>query len=92
MDEDKREGFEPQQIVIETREKNSDGSERRRKTSLDTEDIIAVFAGIVAVIIALGMLPGWIPVNKLTIGVLSFTGVGAVIAKIIAARKKKQRP
>lgn len=58
---------------------------------MDTEDIIAIFAGLVAIIIAIAMAFGAIPVNALTVGMLTFTGVGTAIAKIIGARKKKNR-
>ena len=61
------------------------------KVSIGTEDVIALFAGIVAVIVSLGMVFGVIPVNELTIGVLTFSGAGAAIAEIISARKKKQK-
>ena len=91
MDKDKRRGFEPQKIKIETNEEGEDGAKKHTKVSIGTEDIIAIFAGIVAVIIALGMVFGAIPVNELTIGVLSFSGAGAAIAEIIAARKRKQK-
>ena len=91
MDEDKRRGFEPEKIEIETSEEGEGGAKKHTKVSIGTEDVIALFAGIVAVIIALGMVFGVIPVNELTIGVLTFSGAGAAIAKIISARKKKQK-
>ncbi len=49
------------------------------KTTIDTEDIIAVFAGTVSLIFAIGMYKKRIPINKLTIGVLGSSGVGIVI-------------
>lgn len=61
-----------------------------RRLGFDTEDIIAFFAGIVAIIFALGIVFGKVPINSLTIGVLGFAGVGAVIAEIIKARKRKK--
>lgn len=90
MNEERRQhGFEPEAIHIVTNEETRDGTKKITKISMDTEDIIAVSASLVAIIIALGMLFGAIPVNGLTIGVLSFSGAGAAIAKIIGARRKK---
>lgn len=88
-----QENIEPQQFKITTEENTEgpDGSKKRAQLTADTEDIIAFFAGIVAVIVALGMVFWSFPVNKLTIGVLTFSGVGAAIAAIIGARKKKRK-
>ena len=91
MDEDKRWGFEPEKIVIDTGGEGPDGSKKGPRIKMDTEDVIAIFAGIVAVIIALGMVFGAIPVNELTVGVLTFSGAGVAIAKIIGTRKKKRK-
>lgn len=92
MDEDKRQqSFEPQKIEVETNEEDNSGTKKRTKVSVGTEDIIAIFAGVVAIIFALGMVFGSVPVNELTVGVLTFSGVGAAIAEIIAARKRKQK-
>lgn len=91
MDEDKRKSFEPEKIVVETDEEKPDGTKKKTRIRIDVEDIIAIFAGIIAVIFALGMVVGKIPINELTIGVLSLSGAGAVIVKIIGARKKKQK-
>lgn len=92
MDEDRRQqSVEPLKIEIGVDEKKKDGSEKKVRVKIDAEDIIAIAAGLVAIIMALGMVFGAIPVNELTIGVLSFSGVGAVIAKIVGARKKKQK-
>lgn len=91
MNEDKRQqGFEPEKIEVETNKEGRDGK-KNLKVSMDPEDIIAIFAGIVAVIIVLAMVFGAIPVNELSVGILTFSGVGTAIAKIIGARKKKNR-
>jgi hypothetical protein len=65
--------------------------ENKCRISMDTEDIIAVFAGIVALIFAIGMFIRRIPINKLTVGVLGFSGVGVVISQIIKAKNKRQK-
>lgn len=92
MDEDKREqNVEPLKLEFGMDEKKDDGSEKKIRFKLDVEDIIAIFAGIVAIIMALGMVFGTIPVNELTVGVLTFSGFGAAVAEIIAARKRKEK-
>lgn len=83
---------EPQQIKIETEtERDREGrvTGRRTRFSLDTEDVIAIFAGIVVLIFAVGMLVDLVPINELTIGVLGFSGVGGVIAEIIKASRRR---
>lgn len=53
MNEDKRQqGFEPQKIEVEANEEGKDGSKKNIKASIDTEDIIAISAGLVAVIMS----------------------------------------
>lgn len=69
-------------------ERAREGESRRFRLRFDTEDIIAIFAGVVAIIIAIGMLAGLIPVNIYTLGVFGFSSVGGVIAKIIGTRNK----
>jgi hypothetical protein len=86
--------LEPQQFDFETHEKQKDRNgttiEKRTRFSFGTQDIIAAFSGVIALIFALGMLIGKIPVNDLTIGVLTFSGVGAVIAKITSKGSKNK--
>lgn len=92
MNEDKRkQDFEPQKIEVETNEEGNDGTKKNIKVSMDTEDVIAICAGFVAIIIALAMVFGAIPMNELSVGILTFSGVGTAIAKIVGARKKKNR-
>ncbi len=75
-------GFE---VTIET-DKDGNTKESKRGT-IATEDIIAIGAVIVAVIMALAMVFGRVPINKYTVGLAGFSGAGAVIAKIVKARK-----
>ena len=82
-------GIAPTQVNISVNEVKGDGSKISARVRMGTENIIATFAGLVAIIIVLGMVFGGVPLNELTIGVLSFSGVSAVIAKIIGTRRKK---
>lgn len=61
-----------------------------KRFEIDTEDIIAIFAGFIAIIFTLGMYFGRMPINEYTIGVVGFAGAGGAIAKIIQARSKKK--
>ncbi len=60
---------------------------RKAKVTFDTEDLIVFFAGIVAVLMTIGMLAHWVPVDKLTVSVASLSGVAAAVAKIVQARR-----
>lgn len=62
--------------------------EKQQKVGFAAEDIIALAAAIVAILFSIGMIVGKLPVNGLTIGVVGFSGAGAVIAKIIKTRRK----
>jgi hypothetical protein len=55
--------------------------------SIGTEDIIAIFAGIIALAFAIAIIFGKLPDNTLNIGVVVFSASGAAIAKIIKAKK-----
>jgi hypothetical protein len=63
--------------------------EVKKSVGFATEDIIAFCAGIVAILFAIAMVFGKVPVNKLTISVLCFSGAGAAIAQIVKAKRKK---
>jgi energy-coupling factor transporter transmembrane protein EcfT len=62
-----------------------DEKKRKRKTTLkiDPEDLIAL-----AIIMAVAMALGTVPINKYTAGIVCFSACGAAIAKIINARHK----
>lgn len=78
-------------INVSTEHKNH-GKESKTTFSIDTEDIIAIFAGLIAVMFGVAMIAGWVPIDKSTIGLASFSGAGAVIAKNVQARNKKKDP
>jgi len=76
-------------INVSSEHKNH-GKESKTTFSIDTEDIIAIIAGLIALMFAVAMIAGWVPIDKSTIGLASFSGAGAVVAKIIQARNKKK--
>jgi hypothetical protein len=65
----------------------SNGRKKRTIVDIETEDIIAIFAGLIAIMFAVAMIAGWVEINKYTVGLAGFSGAGAVIAKIMKARK-----
>jgi energy-coupling factor transporter transmembrane protein EcfT len=67
-----------------------DEKKRKRKTTLkiDPEDLIALGGVLVAIIMAVAMALGTVPINKYTAGIVCFSACGAAIAKIINARHK----
>ncbi len=66
-----------------------DGNKRKTKLKIDPEDVIAIGTVLVAVIIAIGMVTGAVPINKYTAGIVAFSGSGAAIAGIVKSRKRK---
>lgn len=59
----------------------------KRKWSVEPEDILAVGAVLVALLVIAGMIFGALPVNKYTYGLAGLSVAGAAIAKIVKARK-----
>jgi cytochrome c oxidase assembly protein Cox11 len=84
--------FKTERFDFETEKTEYKDGQKTRKTRfrVETEDIIAIFSGVVAVIFALGMVFGNIPINKLTIGVLGFSGAGVAIPQIIKAKNRNK--
>jgi hypothetical protein len=66
-----------------------DGDKRKTNLKIDPEDIIAAGAVIVALIFAMAMVFGSVPINKYTVGIVGFSGAGAIVAGIVKARKGK---
>lgn len=72
----------------------SDGKKRRTRLKIDTEDIIAVFAGVIAIMFSVAMIAGWLPVDKYTVSLASLSAAGVAIAQITKARRGRapQKP
>jgi hypothetical protein len=58
---------------------------------IDTADIIAACAGLVAIMFAGAMIGGLVPIQAETVAMASLAGAGAVIAPIVKATKRKAR-
>jgi hypothetical protein len=60
-----------------------------RKRRIDAEEIIAIGGVLIALVFAVGMVSGLLPINKLTVvSGLSLTGCAAGAAAIVKARRK----
>jgi hypothetical protein len=57
------------------------------KIQIDPEDIIAVSGALLAIVILVGMFVGRLPVNVMTGGLAGLSACGAVIAKVLQARR-----
>jgi hypothetical protein len=66
------------------------GQKLKRTVTIDTEDIIVFFAGLIALSFSVSMIVGWVPINGWTIGVIGLSGVSPGVAKIIKARNPKK--
>jgi len=62
---------------------------RITRVQLEPSDIIAFFSGAVALIFAMGMLAGWVPIDKLTISVVTFAAVAPALAHLVKASAKR---
>lgn len=84
--------FKPGSFIAQvTYTHTKDGSKSGTRLTFDTEDIIAFFTGIVALIFAVAMVAGWVPINSATISVATCSAAGTVLAEIIKARRKKRK-
>lgn len=88
MSELQPEKFSYEESDTQTTSKKGTVVEKRRTVTFDTEDIIAGSAASVAILFALAMIAGKLPINELTIGVVAFSGAGAAIAKIIKLKRR----
>ena len=67
-----------------------DGSySEHSSVSIGTEDIIAIGAVLLAVLVVIAMIAGWLPINKWTIGLAGFSAAGAAVSKIVKAKNPK---
>jgi hypothetical protein len=64
-----------------------------RKTILkfDPEDLIALGGVLVAIIMTVAMVLGWVPINTYTASIVGISTCGAAITKIINARHKHSK-
>jgi hypothetical protein len=77
-------------IFRPAKKKNKRGKEKRSVSiKADTENIIAFFAGLGAIIMIVAMVAHCIEVYKLTVSIASLSGVTAGLAKFIQARRGK---
>ena len=87
---------QPEDIIIETDEqrgRNREGDVTRTKHvyKIGTLDLLVIFAGLAAVIFALGMIAGLIPVNKSTLAVVLLSGVASTVSGALRPRKPEKK-
>jgi len=71
-----------------TTEKKPDGTViERRSWNVSPEDILAIGAVLVALLVVAGMVVGKLPLNEYTYGLAGMSLAGAAIAKIVKAKK-----
>ena len=59
----------------------TEGSTKLKKVSVSTEDIIAIGAVLVALLIVAGMMSGTLPINEYTYGLAGLSAVAGALAK-----------
>ncbi len=85
----------PEDIIIETGEqtvRNRDGGVTKTKHiyKIGTLDLLVIFAGLVAVIFALGMIASLIQVNKGTLAVVGLSGVASAVSGALRPRRQEK--
>jgi hypothetical protein len=71
------------------RSRRANGQKGPTHLKTDPEDIIASGAVVVALIFAVAMVSGWVPVGRYTIGIVACLAALAVAVKLIKARRSK---
>jgi hypothetical protein len=79
----------PDNLLHFKRKVKSEKSGRKPHSNIgvDPEDLVAAGAVIVALIFAVAIAYQWVPVNAYTVGFVACSGAGAVIAKLVRARR-----
>jgi hypothetical protein len=62
------------------------------RPSIDPVDLIAAGAVVAALALAIAMVSGWIPTDDYTIGLVACAVAGAVVAKLVKARRRPKAP
>ena|ERR1700722_14866006 len=80
---------DPDNLLHFKRGVKSEKSGRKHQTNVgtDPEDLIVPGAIIVALIFAVAMVYQWVPINLYTAGIVACSVAGAVIAKLVRARR-----
>jgi hypothetical protein len=76
------------EIGIESQRK---GNKRRTTIKIDPEDFLAVGGLLVALIFAVAMVSGSVPINHYTAAIVTFSACGSAIAKIIKNRVRTKK-
>ncbi len=66
----------------------SESKKRKIFLSLDATDIIAIFSGIIALLFAVGMIIGNVPIDARTVSIVTFAAVAPAIAHIFKAGRR----
>jgi hypothetical protein len=71
------------------RSRQANGRKGPTRPKTDPEDMIASGAVVAALVFAVAMVSGWLPVGRYTIGLVAGLAALAVAAKLIKARRSK---
>jgi hypothetical protein len=70
-----------------SRDKSRPGREHPARLHPDPEDMLTSGAALLALVLAVAMVSGWVPVGEYTIGIVAGLIALAVAAKLIKARR-----
>jgi hypothetical protein len=71
------------------RKAKKDSHKPKGNLKVDLEQIITTGAVLVALIVAVAMASGWIPINIYAVGIFGIFGAGAAIAMVVRAQRTR---
>jgi hypothetical protein len=74
------------------RKAKKDGQKPKGNLKIDLEETITTGAVLVALIVAVAMASGWIPINIYALGIFAVFGAGAAIAMVVRAQRTRASP
>jgi Na+/H+ antiporter NhaC len=66
------------------------GNKRRTNVKIDPEDVLAAGGVMVALVFAWAMVSGSVPINRYTVAIVTLSGCGTAVAKIVKGRIRKR--
>lgn len=83
--------FDPNNVTHLIVKSEHEGDKRKRYIQIDPEDFIAIASAAIAVLFAVAVIGGWLPLNRYTTAIIGCSGAGVIIARIVKARGQKPR-
>jgi hypothetical protein len=77
------EGFLPAGVTLTKRILLEGGKQIVTQIKIDRDDIVAFFAGIIAIMFGVAMIASWVPINKLTVSIVTLAALAPSVFRFI---------